>query len=138
MALFLAKTEPSEYSIEDLAADEVTRWTGVRNPTAVKAIRSMLPGDRVLIYHSGVQPAIVGIAQVVSDPRPDPQAAKSWFVDLKYLQAFERRVSLREIKESGLFDDWALVRQGRLSTMSVPALFEKWFWQQIYEVTSGT
>jgi predicted RNA-binding protein with PUA-like domain len=131
MALFLAKTEPSEYSIDDLAADEITHWTGVRNPTAVRTIRSMLPGDRVLIYHSGTYPAIVGAAQVVTDPQPDPNDEKSWFVDLKYLQAFEQPVTLREIKETGLFDDWALVRQGRLSTMSVPAQFETWFWHRV-------
>ncbi len=131
MALFLAKTEPSEYSIEDLAADVVTHWTGVRNPVAVRTIKTMLPGDRVLIYHSGKEPAIAGVAQVISDPQPDSNDPKSWFVDLKYLQAFEHRVTLREIKESGLFDDWALVRQGRLSTMPVPREFETWFWHQV-------
>lgn len=134
MALFLAKTEPAEYSIDDLAADETTAWTGVRHPAAVKTIRSMLPGDRVLIYHSGAEPAIVGVAQVVSDPEPDSNDDRSWFVHLAYLQTFEQPVHLRTIKETGLFDDWALVRQGRLSTMAVPAPFEVWFWQQVQSV----
>lgn len=128
MATFLAKTEPNDYSLEDLANDETTAWTGVRNPAAVRTIKSMQPGDRVLIYHSGKDPAIVGQAQVITDPEPDPNDHRSWYVRLKYIGAFEYPVTLRAIKESGQFDDWALVRQGRLSTMSVPEKFLVWFW----------
>lgn len=140
MATFLAKTDPSEYSIDDLAADDITTWSGVRNPTAVRAIRSMQPGDRLLIYHSGKEPVsrgrgqggpgIVGEAQIVSEPQPDPNDPKSWLIQVRYGRHFERVVTLKEIKESGLFDDWALVRQGRLSTMSVPEAFLWWFWEK--------
>lgn len=133
MATFLAKTEPSEYSIDDLLADDITTWSGVRNPTAVRAIRAMRPGDRLLIYHSGKAPGIVGEGQVVSEPRPDPEDSRSWVVDVRFLHRFERVVSLAEIKETGLFDDWALVRQGRLSTMPVPDHFLVWFWERMRE-----
>lgn len=131
MATYLAKTEPAEYSIDDLANDEYTTWSGVRNPTAVRAIRSMQSGDRLLIYHSGKAPGIVGMGQITSEPRPDPEDAKSWVVDVRYLNHFSRPVTLQEIKASELFDDWALVRQGRLSTMPVPREFLIWMIQQL-------
>jgi predicted RNA-binding protein with PUA-like domain len=130
MALFLAKTEPGTYSIDDLKKDVQTVWDGVRNPFAVQAIRSMKPGDRVLIYHSGADRAVVGLAEAISDPRPDPNDARSWVIDLKYVQHAKTPVTLKQVKESHLFDDWALVRQGRLSTMSAPDAFWAWLQQQ--------
>jgi predicted RNA-binding protein with PUA-like domain len=120
MAYFLAKTDPKTYSVEDLERDKTTVWDGVRNAAALLAIRAMHPGDEVLIYHSRGEAAIVGLARVVSEPRPDPNDPKSWVVDLTFVRRLSQPITLREIKESHLFDDWALVRQGRLSTMSVP------------------
>ena len=120
MAYFLAKTDPATYSIDDLERDKTTVWDGVRNPAALLAIRAMRPGDEVLIYHSQGEAAIVGLARVVSEPRVDPNDPKSWVVDMTFVRRLTQPVTLREIKESHLFDDWALVRQGRLSTMSVP------------------
>jgi predicted RNA-binding protein with PUA-like domain len=118
MNYFLAKTDPDTYSIEQLEKEKKTVWDGVKNPQALRAIRDMRPGDRVFIYHSGGDSAIVGLAQVVSEPRPDP--------DFEFLTRLEPPVSLHEIKASGLFNDWALVRQGRLSTMAAPAAFVTW------------
>jgi len=86
----------------------------------------MHPDDEVLIYHSQGEAAIVGLAQVVSEPRPDPNDPKSWVVDIAFMRRFTRPITLHEIKESHLFDDWALVRQGRLSTMSVPENVVAW------------
>lgn len=126
MPYFLAKTDPDTYSIDDLERDGKTEWDGVRNPAAVNAIKSMKPGDRVLIYHSQGETAIVGLAEVVSAPRPDKKDAKSWVADFKFLQRAKKRLTLREIKESHKFDDWVLVRQGRLSTMPAPDAFVKW------------
>lgn len=126
MRYFLAKTEPGTYSIDDLERDHKTAWDGVTNPQAVKAIREMRPGDRVYIYHSGGVSAIVGLATVKSEPRDDPKNPKSAVVDLEYAGRIDPPVTLAEIKESGKFQDWALVRQGRLSTMSVPENFVKW------------
>jgi predicted RNA-binding protein with PUA-like domain len=123
---FLAKTEPGTYSIDQLRADLQTTWDGVRNPQAVKAIRSMRSGDRVFIYHSGGESAIVGLAAVVVAPRDDPKDPKSAVVDLKYLAHLSPPTTLGEVKASGLFADWSLVRQSRLSTMSAPASFVDW------------
>ena len=126
MSYFLAKTDPDHYSIADLEREGVTTWDGVRNAAALQAIRAMRPGDEVLIYHSQGEAAIVGLARVVSEPRPDPNDAKSWVVDMRFVRRLEQPITLREIKESHRFDDWALVRQGRLSTMPVPAQVVAW------------
>ena len=120
MAYFLAKTDPATYSIDDLERDGTTTWDGVRNAAALQAIRAMRPGDEVLIYHSQGEAAIVGLARVISEARPDPKDSKSWVVDMTFVRRLQQPVTLREIKESHLFDDWSLVRQGRLSTMGVP------------------
>ena len=130
MAYFLAKTDPESYSIDDLERDGTTEWDGVRNPAAVNAIKSMKPGDKVYIYHSQGESAIVGLAEVVSAPRPDANDAKSWVADFKFVRRAKRAVTLREIKESHEFDDWLLVRQGRLSTMPAPAAFNQWLRKQ--------
>ena len=126
MNYFLAKSEPGTYSIDDLERDGRTVWDGVTNPQAVRAIRSMKPGDKVFIYHSGGVSAVVGVATVRSEPRNDPKNPKSAIVDLEFAARLEKPVSLAEIKQSKQFDDWALVRQGRLSTMAVPAKFVAW------------
>jgi predicted RNA-binding protein with PUA-like domain len=126
MAYFLAKTDTETYSIDDLERDGTTEWDGVRNPTAVNAIKTMKPRDRVLIYHSQGQSAVVGLAEVVSAARPDANDAKSWVADFKYLKQAKKPNTLRVIKESHKFDDWLLVRQGRLSTMQAPDEFWEW------------
>ena len=130
MAYFLAKTEPTTYSIDDLKRDGTTAWDGVRNPAAVNAIKTMKPGDTVIIYHSGADKAVVGLAKVASDPRPDMNDDRSWVADFEYVQHANKAVTLREIKESHAFDDWALVRMGRLSTMSAPDAFWDWLRKQ--------
>ena len=126
MKYYLAKTEPSTYSIDDLERDGSTVWDGVTNPQAVRAIRAMKPGDRVFIYHSGGISAVVGIAKVKSEGRDDPKNPKSAVVDLEYEKRVDPPVTLAEIKQSGKFADWALVRQGRLSTMEAPPEFVDW------------
>ena len=126
MAYFLAKTDPESYSIDDLERDKKTTWDGVRNAAALQAIRAMHPGDEVLIYHSGGESDIVGLARVVSEPRQDPNDSKSWVVDVEFVRRLPQPVTLREIKDGHLFDDWSLVRQSRLSTMSVPDKVIAW------------
>ncbi|MGA1996402.1 MAG: EVE domain-containing protein [Bryobacteraceae bacterium] len=126
MNYFLAKTEPDTYSIEDLEREGRTLWDGVTNPQAVRAIRDMRPGDRVFLYHSGGVSAIVGLAAVRSAPRDDPRNPKSAVVELEFLKVLDPPTTLAEVKQSKLFDDWALVRQGRLSTMPVPQVFVEW------------
>jgi predicted RNA-binding protein with PUA-like domain len=126
MTYFLAKTEPSSYSIDRFREEMRTTWDGVKNPQALQAIKQMQPGDRVFIYHSGGESAIVGLAEVLSTSRPDPNEPKSAVIDLKYLSHLAPPITLSEIKQSQKFSDWALVRQSRLSTMTAPESFVKW------------
>jgi predicted RNA-binding protein with PUA-like domain len=124
MNYFLAKTDPETYSIDDLERERKTVWDGVTNPQAVRVIRSIQPGDRVFIYHSGE--GVVGMAVARSAGRDDPKNPKSAVVDLEFSGRLSPTTTLAEIKESKLFDDWALVRQGRLSTMNAPEKFVAW------------
>jgi len=126
MQYFLAKTDPETYSIDHLEKDKKTVWDGVTNPQAVRAIREMKPGDKVFIYHSGGLSAVVGLARAASEPRPDPKNPKSAVAEFEFLTRLDPPVTLAEIKQSKLFDDWALVRQGRLSTMPAPEKFVAW------------
>src|ERR1700689_1072754 len=126
MSYFLAKTDPETYSLEDLEREKRTLWDGVTNPQAVRAIRDMRPGDRVFVYHSGGVSGVVGLATVRSEGRDDPKNPKSAVVDLEFAGRLDPPPSLAEIKQSKLFDDWALVRQGRLSTMAAPEHFVQW------------
>lgn len=126
MAYFLAKTDPETYSIDDFAREKRTTWDGVTNPLAARAISSMKKGDIVFLYHSMGESAVVGLAKVDSAARLDPNNPKSWVVDMKFTGRLDPPASLREIKESGLFSDFALVRNSRLSTMPCPEDFVAW------------
>lgn len=126
MNYFLAKTDPETYSIDDLEREKKTVWDGVTNAQAVRAIKEMRPGDGVFIYHSGGVSGVVGMAVVRSEARADPKNPKSAVVDLEFQSRIDPPVTLKEIKESKKFEDWALVRQGRLSTMAAPAKFVEW------------
>src|SRR5579872_2038371 len=126
MAYFLAKTDPETYSIDDLEREKKTVWDGVTNPQAVRAIKEMQPGDRVFVYHSGGVSGVVGMATIRGAGRPDPKNPKSAVADFEFDRKLDPPTTLAEIKQSGKFDDWALVRQGRLSTMSAPTKFVDW------------
>src|ERR1035437_3345099 len=107
-AWFLAKTDPETYSIEHFAKDKRTVWDGVRNPQALKAMRV---GDGVFIYHSMGDAAVVGLAEVVGEGRPDPANPKLAVAEFRFIGMMQPPVTLREIKESGEFAGWSLVRQ---------------------------
>ena len=131
MTYYLAKTDPDTYSIGHLEREKQTIWDGVTNPQAVRTILGMQQGDRVFIYHSGGNSGsggtgIVGLAAVRSAGRPDPKNPKSAVVDLAFLSRLDPPTSLAEVKQSRRFEDWALVRQGRLSTMAAPEKFVEW------------
>lgn len=126
MAYFLAKTDPETYSLGQLELDKATVWDGVRSAQAIRVIQTMKPDDDILIYHSMGETAIVGLARVTSEPRPDPNDTKSWVVDVAFVRRFEQPITLQEIKATHKFDDWSLIRQSRLSTMDVPASFVQW------------
>ncbi|SRR5258706_11348357 len=121
MAYWLLKTEPSTYSFDNLVSDGTTRWDGVRNPLALKHIRSMSKGDTVMIYHSGDEKAVVGIAEITRAPYPDPKAdnAVAVVVDLRAKARLANTVTLADIKKRKECASFELVRISRLSVMPV-------------------
>src|ERR1700734_2199453 len=104
MRYFLAKTDPETYSIDQLEKDKKTTWDGVNNPQAVRAIRDMRPGDKVFIYHSGGNSAVVGLAKVLSEGRDDPKNRKSAVADFEFLGRIDPPGTPAGIKQSKLFD----------------------------------
>lgn len=116
---WIVKTEPSTYSYDDLAKQKTAVWDGVKNNLALKHLRQMQSGDHVLVYHTGDEKAVVGVAEVVSAAYPDPkqQDPKLAVVDLKAVARLPRPVTLAEIKKDRAFVDLGLVRMGRLSVM---------------------
>jgi len=119
MNYWLVKTEPSTYSYDDLARQQTAVWDGVRNPVALRNLRSMHPGDQVLVYHTGDEKAVVGWATVVSAPYPDPKNEKLVVIDLKAHRRLPQPVTLAQIKSDKTFADLPIVKQGRLSVSPV-------------------
>lgn len=120
---WIVKTEPSTYSFDDLARQKTAVWDGVKNNLALKHLRQMKSGDRVLVYHTGDEKAVVGQAEVVSEPYPDPKQkdAKLTVVDLRPVGRLPRPIPLAQIKGDRAFADLGLVRMGRLSVMPASA-----------------
>lgn len=115
---YLLKTEPTTYSFADLQKEKQTIWDGVSNPTALKHLREMKPGERLVIYHTGDEKSAVGTATVVSVSNDDP---KNPAVKIKVGKAVAKPVTLAEVKASSVFADSPLVRQGRLSVVPLNA-----------------
>jgi predicted RNA-binding protein with PUA-like domain len=111
---YLLKTEPSEYSFADLEREGTTTWDGVSNPVALKHLRGMQAGDRLVIYETGDRKSAVGTATVLS---VDASDAKNPRVQIKAGKPLAKPVSLAEVKANRLFADSPLVRQGRLSVV---------------------
>jgi len=110
---YLLKTEPSEYSYADLERDQSTVWDGVTNPVAVRNLRQMSPGDKLIVYHTGNERQTVGTAAVVSVDNRDPKNPRVTIQKGKRLAS----VPLAEIKANRLFKESPLLRQGRLSVV---------------------
>lgn len=121
MASYLLKTEPSTYAWADLVREGRTRWDGITNAAALIAIRQMKAGDEAIIYHSGKDKAIVGIAKIVKSAYQDPQRGdpKLAVVDVVPVKALKEPIPLARIKAERGLADFALVRISRLSTMPV-------------------
>jgi predicted RNA-binding protein with PUA-like domain len=115
---YLLKTEPSEYSFEDLRRDGATLWDGVANPVAVRNLAQMQAGAKLIIYETGDRKSAVGTATVVSADASNP---KNPAVKIKAGKALAEPVSLATIKANPLFADSPLVRQGRLSVVPLTA-----------------
>jgi predicted RNA-binding protein with PUA-like domain len=135
MANWLLKTEPEEFSWADLESKGSAVWDGVSNNLALKHIRTMRQGDHALIYHTGKEKAVVGIARVSSDPYPDPKAAdpKLAVFDLEPVRPLSRPVTLAEIKGEPALAEFTLVRMARLSVMPVAAAY----WKRILQMAGG-
>jgi len=119
MADWLLKTEPEEYSYDDLVQEQVGTWDGVTNPAAQRNMRAMQVGDRCIIYHTGDVRAAVGLARVLRGPYPDPSDARGRLVrvDVAPVRPLERPVTLAEIRTLAVFAESPLVRIGRLSVV---------------------
>lgn len=136
MNYWLFKSEPSDYSYDDLVRDKRTVWDGVSNNQALMFLRAVKRGDRVFIYHTGGEKAIVGIAKVVRGAYPDPQAGDERLVvvDIAPHERLSNPVTLAAIKSDPSFADFHLVRQPRLSVMPVPPAL----WKKLYALGGGS
>ena len=123
---WLLKTEPSQYSFDDLSREKRARWDGITNNLALKNLREARKGDDVLIYHSGSERAAVGTARIATDPYPDPKAKdpKLVVVDVEAGKKLPRPVELSTIKAHARLKKFPLVRLPRLSV--VPVADEEW------------
>lgn len=123
MNYWLVKADPdTDYSIDDLASDGSTEWTGVHNFQAIINIKLMKLGDLVYVYHSQKEKSIVGLAKVTGEPYEnlkDPR--KSWAVQLSFVKKYKNPLHLSTIKSEPAFSEFLLVRNSRLSVMPVPA-----------------
>ena len=118
---WLLKTEPSTYSWDDLEREKAAVWDGVSNPVALRNLAAMKPGDDALVYHTGGEKTVVGLARVTKAAYPDPKAKdpKLLVVEIAPVRRLARPVSLADIKSDALFKESPLVRQGRLSVVSL-------------------
>ncbi|HEY6548529.1 MAG TPA: EVE domain-containing protein [Vicinamibacteria bacterium] len=119
MADWLLKTEPSTYSFADLEKAKKAVWDGVANPVALRNLRALKVGDRVVVYHTGDEKAAVGLATVTREAYPDPKGKNPRLVvvDLQVGKRLPRPVTLAEIKAVASFAQSPLVKQGRLSVV---------------------
>ena len=133
MAKWLFKEEPDHYSYADLERDGTTLWNGVTNALARQNLRKVRKGDRIWLYHSGKQKAVVGEMIAVGNAMADPNDAdpKAVVVKVKAVRKLRSSVSLRRIKEDPALADWELVRLPRLSVM--PVTDDQW--QRIEEIS---
>ena len=135
MARWLLKTEPDSYSWDQLVADKKAVWDGISNALALKHVRSMKKGDVALIYHTGDERAAVGVAEIASNPYPDPREGdeKLVVVDIKPKKKLPHPVTLSDIKADPAFQGWDLLRIGRLSVVPVPDAM----WTRIEELAAA-
>lgn len=132
MNYWLLKTEPSDYTFDDLAKDKKTVWDGVANNAALINIRNARKGDLAFIYHTGDERQIVGIAQLTSDPYADPKLdnPKMAVFDVKPVKKLKTPVTLAQIKADKKYSEFRLIKEGRLSVVSVP----KEFWDDFIKM----
>jgi predicted RNA-binding protein with PUA-like domain len=135
MAYWLLKSEPHVYSYADLERDGTTVWDGVNNNLALKHIRTMLPKDLALIYHTGDERRAMGIAEVISPAYVDPKLndPKRAVVDVNAVKVLPQPVTLAQIKQDPSFEGFDLIRISRLSVVPVSEAH----WQRILELAAA-
>ncbi|GBE90986.1 EVE domain-containing protein [Nostoc cycadae] len=135
MAYWLLKTEPDKYSYADLERDGTTVWDGVTNALALKHIRTMLPGDLAWIYHTGKERQITGLAEIVTQPYPDPALndVKLVVVKVQAVRPVTQPVTLAQIKQEDRFSGFDLLRLPRLSVVPVSEVH----WQHLIKLTAS-
>lgn len=121
MAFWLLKADPDDYGFDALERDDRTVWDGVSNPQALGHMRAARRGDLVLVYHTGSEKAVVGVAEIVADPVPDPKTDRGVVFTLQARRRLPSPVPLAAIRAEPACRDFPLVRQPRLSVMPVPA-----------------
>lgn len=128
---YLAKTEPSTYSIDDFCVDQETLWDGVHNYEAINVIKLMNIGDLVYIYHSVKDKKIVGVAEIIGKPfKNESDQRYSWAVRMKFVKKVNGP-TLSEIKNAPNMNSFKLVTHSRLSVMPVPEHVVKWIESQL-------
>ncbi len=132
MAYWLLKSEPDDYSWADLEQDGCGVWDGVKNPLALKYLRAMQPADEALIYHTGKERQVVGVAEIITEAYPDPALNDTLrvVVDIRAMRSLPRPVTLAQIKQNATFTDFALIRLPRLSVVPVPTEY----WRRILQL----
>ena len=132
MNYWLLKTEPSDYTFDDLVKDKKTVWDGVANNAALLNIRNARKGDLAFIYHTGDERQMVGIAEIISDPYADPKLdnPKMAVFDVKPVRKLKTPVTLAQVKADKKYSDFRLIKEGRLSVVSVP----KEFWDDFIKM----
>lgn len=132
MAYWLLKTEPQDYSYQDLEKAGRAVWDGVKNALALKYLRTMQPQDEALIYHTGKERAVVGVAQILTEPYPDPvlNDLKLVVVEIQAKRSLPTPVTLAQIKQTEDFKDFDLIRLPRLSVVPVT----EQHWQHIMQI----
>lgn len=120
MTYYLLKSEPNDYSIENLEKDQHTVWDGVRNNLALKHLKEIRKGDMCFIYHTGKEKQIVGLAEAISDAYLQiPDVKNTYVVDVKFVKKYDSPLTLKEVKSEEAFEGFDLVRLSRLSVMPV-------------------
>ena len=131
---WLFKTEPGQYSYDKLEREKKAVWDGVANNLALKHLKEIRMGDEILIYHSGDEKAIVGLAEAISDPYPDPREndEKLVVINIKPIRRLSSPLSLAQIKAVDELRDFDLVRLPRLSVMPIPENY----WNKLRDLMS--
>ena len=132
---WLLKTEPNEYSYADLEKENTAVWDGVKNALALKNMRTMLPGEKAFIYHTGKERRIIGVAEILSKAYPDPKLndTKRVVIDVRAVRQLSEPITLKQIKQDERFAGFDLLRLPRLSI--VPVLPQHW--QCLLELTAN-